>query len=197
MRRLEPLDRPAHWVTLAAVALVIDNICGWVATSTKFWGAEAGTFARVVAVTVAGISALIGVAMMFAIPILFLRWLLLAARRASAIGVALPASPGWIVGWWLIPVANLMMGFRLLNRLSGALAGHELVGNLLWPWSFAFVASFVLAGVEVAMGWSGHPPPWFYVAGSALWLFASVCTFVAMRRIQGALDLAESARAGD
>ncbi len=50
----------------------------------------------------------------------FTRWELRVARNARQLQPALRRSPAWAVAWWFIPLANLVLPYRVLGELWSA-----------------------------------------------------------------------------
>ncbi len=59
--------------------------------------------------------------------IVFLRWLHLTVRHAQAQGIDVGATPGWAVGYWFIPFANLVKPYHVIRKLLQELGGMSLV----------------------------------------------------------------------
>jgi Domain of unknown function (DUF4328) len=56
--------------------------------------------------------------------VLFLAWVYLASRNLPALGVAgLRYRPGWSVGWFLLPIANVFMPYLVIKELWQASSG--------------------------------------------------------------------------
>jgi Domain of unknown function (DUF4328) len=67
--------------------------------------------------------------------VVFLRWFHLAARYSVARGVTLPATPGWAVGSWFVPVVNLFTPFRVTRAMLTGTGGNAgLVGAWQATW---------------------------------------------------------------
>lgn len=62
-------------------------------------------------VTLLHLGAIIGTA------IAFLMWLYRAYRNLHAFGMATEVSPGWVVGYWFIPIVNLFRPYQRVNEL--------------------------------------------------------------------------------
>lgn len=75
----------------------------------------------------------------------FLGWLHLAVKAANAKGVDIGLSPGWAVGWWFVPLANLFKPFQVVRDLLVALGGEEVARNagvVCW-WLILLVFGFL------------------------------------------------------
>lgn len=193
-RALPAAKSPRGWVDAILVALIFDNTCGLIGLAAGALVPKPADPTQVAVIIVGALADLGGFLMLAVVPAIFLRWLLLATRRAAALGANLTETPAWMVAWWLIPLANFVQGFRLLRRLGLALTGRDQIGPLVWPWAIAFAASFALAwGVPWLI--SGATPMWLHVAVAVLWMFSSLCLYLVMRRFQRALDAAEFALA--
>jgi hypothetical protein len=70
--------------------------------------------------------ALVELALLILGAIFVLRWLHLAYRNLTAIGAAeLRFTPGWAVGWWFVPIANIVRPKQVLDDLWRASAADE------------------------------------------------------------------------
>jgi len=69
-------------------------------------------------------------------------WLHRSVANARSLGVQTEATPGWSVGWWFIPFANLVKPYRILKSLFDGLASGSgrIVG--FW-WGCYLIAGFV------------------------------------------------------
>jgi hypothetical protein len=98
----------------------------------------------------------------FAAGIAFLVWVYRANRNARALGAeGMTYSPGWSMGWFFVPLANLVMPYRVLRELwkastpgAGAYWRHAPVSSILGVWWAACLARGVI-----------HYSPWPIVTG--------------------------------
>ena len=94
-----------------------------------------------------GISSLVG--LLYGIT--FFIWIYKTTRRLrEQAGAAMPFSPGWAVGWFFIPIANLYKPYQVMNavwQVSHAKAPTDPVPVRRW-WGLA-IASVVLMGMLV------------------------------------------------
>jgi len=69
-------------------------------------------------------------------------WLHRSVANARSLGVQTEATPGWSVGWWFIPFANLVKPYRILRSLfDGLVSGSgRIVG--FW-WGCYLIAGFI------------------------------------------------------
>ena len=68
-------------------------------------------------------------------------WLHRAVANARSLGVQTEATPGWSVGWWFIPFANLVKPYRILRSLyDGVVSGSGGIVGFWW-------GCYLLAGV--------------------------------------------------
>jgi hypothetical protein len=81
--------------------------------------------------------------------VLWLIWQHRAHANLKATGVTgLEYSPGWAVGWWLIPIANLWKPFQVNRELWKASGGDYDWRSLpTWPLVGWWWASYILVGV--------------------------------------------------
>ena len=89
-----------------------------------------------------GTGALIGIGFILVLIVCYIvngMWIYRAASNAQAIHPDDTAiTPGWSVGWYFVPFANLVMPFRAMNqtrnRLNGRDASAEPATGLMWCW---------------------------------------------------------------
>ena len=90
--------------------------------------------------------------------ILILIWIYRANVSARGLGAELETSPGWAVGWFFIPIANLYMPFDALRDLWKGSANparwrdEPVPGLLFWSWWLLWLASNITA--NIAFRWS-------------------------------------------
>jgi hypothetical protein len=106
-----------------------------------------------VPVPLAALASLLGLGVI----IVWLLWQERVTENVWAQGNVIKTTPGWAVGWWFIPVANLWMPAVALYRVARASIGSRdgSVGLLVGAWWAAYVASrvvFLAIGAAVAMG---------------------------------------------
>jgi len=71
-----------------------------------------------VALTIVGLFAILEIPLRLATAIVFLIWLYRAYSNLSPLKVRnLEFSPGWAVGWWFIPFANLVKPFQVVREV--------------------------------------------------------------------------------
>ncbi len=88
-----------------------------------------------------------GVALILTITtyILYLMWLHRVIRQICLWGGNVGATPGWAIGYWFIPFVNLVMPFRIVQRIVRELGGWSLAASLhLGVWWGAFLLSRML-----------------------------------------------------
>jgi hypothetical protein len=90
--------------------------------------------------------------------VLWLVWQYRSHRNLSALGsTGLRFTPGWVVGWWLIPVANLAMPYLTMRELwkasdpmSGAIDWRtQATTPLLWLWWAGWVGAVALSSLSI------------------------------------------------
>lgn len=101
----------ARWLLYAAALLAAASIP--LALAGKGAGFDAAR----------AVFSLIEILVRIAAAIVFLRWLYLAAGNARAIGADdMMVGPGWAVGWYFVPVLNLVMPLLAMRELWKASA---------------------------------------------------------------------------
>jgi hypothetical protein len=69
-------------------------------------------------------------------------WLHRAVANARSLGVDTAATPGWAVGWWFIPFANLVKPYQILRSLFDGLVSGSSAIVAYW-WGSYLIAGFV------------------------------------------------------
>ncbi len=104
----------------------------------------------------------------FVAAISLLVWVYRANRNAHALGVeGMSYSPGWSVGWFFVPLANLFMPYRVLREL--------------WK------ASTPGVGAD----WQGAPVSFILSAWWAIWFASGVIQYSPWAMVTGQLRLAQ------
>lgn len=101
-------------------------------------------------------SGLLGIAFLIALlvtAILFLMWLHRAYKNLHAFGVQTEHSPGWVVGYWFIPIISLFRPYQKVNELfekSDTLATQFRCNNqdadssvVGWWWACYLISNFI------------------------------------------------------
>ncbi len=125
------------------------------------------------------------------------RWTFRAMKNLHTVrdpGVTM--SPGWAVGWYFIPFANLwkpLSGMMQIWRGSMAQAGEsERVRPVVGWWWATWLASNFLANIGVRLGgWTGdgqayYESLWVNCAGSAVSIICSILMLKVTRRVTDA-----------
>jgi small-conductance mechanosensitive channel len=109
-------------------------------------------------------TALIGIAVLIGCAAVFLVWLFRIVANNHALGArALRFTPGWSVGWWFIPFANLVRPFQVVAeawrasdprqpRSSADGRATISVSPLVVAWWLAFILGNLIARFSVATG---------------------------------------------
>lgn len=128
--------------------------------------------------------------------IAFCMWIHRASRNLSALGAeGQRFSPGWSVGWWFVPLAMLIVPYRVVKEIwlgsypqsgdrgAGAWRDAPVSPLLGWWWAawvtgivMGYVARVIFDDAEAVQGWirSG----WMFLAAESLWLVAGMMLFV-------------------
>jgi hypothetical protein len=90
------------------------------------------------------------------------RWIYRASLNAHALGSEMTISPGWAVGWYFVPFANLVKPFHAMREIW--LASHESDGSfeervpiLGWWWGLWIVTN-ILSNAAWRLGELGVGP---------------------------------------
>jgi hypothetical protein len=78
----------------------------------------------------------------------FTRWEHRVARNAKLLDGGFTYSPAWAVGWWFVPVANLVLPYRVIGELWRASArGAAAAPGYLGAWWGCLVGSVLLGNL--------------------------------------------------
>ena len=142
-----------------------------------------------------GIVALLQFGLRILSVVFFLVWLYRVFSNLSAIGGRnLEYSPGWAVGWWFVPFANLVQPYQVVKELyresqkaalgESAVPTTETIG--LW-WGILLGSGFVLRFSDLMAGSSSQNPsqyfPVAYLAGQILFAVAAVFVIVIIKNV--------------
>lgn len=97
--------------------------------------------------------------------VIYLVWVNRANKNARALGaVGMKFTPGWCVGWWFIPIANLFKPFQAVREIY--LASSPTASPTTWRvspapsllglWWAAWIAGNILANIEGRLAMSGE-----------------------------------------
>ncbi len=194
----------ANWtVALVALATVLALV------TAVLWATHVGTLRGLRNGTVSGSSAQasedraagLETTLLFVILFAGLAWLMWQYRAQSnlqALGTqGLRFTPGWAVGWWLIPFANLAMPPQTMSELwkgsdakAGAVDWKAVKLKPLLPlWWAAWLARLALSSVGAAVGKSGDldsliSRSGWYVAADFVLAIAGVLAIALIRGIE-------------
>ena len=157
MGKLTLFEMLKRWIKIPLFiyvgALVMECLAGGIAILALGGGSpsESGTRALGVSLLLMAGMALVQLAMLLAIAVLFLRLLYKAVQKAQ--GFTKPftsVSPGWAVGYWFIPFMNLYRPFQVVKSLFQACSeetgGKPAAGEqLLGAWWAMYLLSNIVA----------------------------------------------------
>jgi hypothetical protein len=111
----------------------------------------------------AAIAALALFVVLLACLLLVGRWIYRASANAHALSADMTIRPGWAVGWYFVPFANLVMPFQAMKEIW--FESHEAAGlyeeretSLLGWWWGLWIGTNVLANIAFMFGGrSGEP----------------------------------------
>jgi hypothetical protein len=132
------------------------------------------------------------------------RWIYRANANAHCLSADMTITPGWAVGWFFVPFANLVMPYQAMKetwRESHEAAGlFEEIESPILPWWWGlWIAGNVVANLAFMFG--GRAPdaleaaPFVDVAAAILHIAAGLFLILLMKRLSRAQDLAVRASA--
>lgn len=133
--------------------------------------------------------------------IAFLMWLHLSARQTVALGLDIGETPGWAVGWWFVPFANLNRPYRVVRQMVVALGGEGLAEGLsMQLWWGMWLGGNIVGNIQGRMAVEREglaAPSAYYVTGilsALLSITAALLCVRIVREIQAQLDLRRHGR---
>ncbi|MCP8889224.1 DUF4328 domain-containing protein [Sphingomonas faeni] len=202
--RLTRLATALIWIWLATdVALgmsalytirVLGGLGGAIAPAESFAGLE-----KVLAAT-----GVLNVLAVVAAGIAVLRWIYRTSRNAHAIGPAMAFTPGWAVGWFFVPIANLWKPFQAVGETWQVSADPDApdavpIPAVLRIWWGCWIASSIISNIDFRLSMRAETAEqliaasWFTVAAVPVDIALTIALTTIMRR----LSQMQRDRAGD
>lgn len=129
-------------------------------------------------------------------------WIHRAHARLHAAGIeGLEFSPGWAVGWFFVPIANLLKPFQAMKELYNTSVNDEDRFNadapaILTGWWATWIVSNIVSNIAFRM--QGNDDPGLMASGlylSAVGTFVSIpCALLLARIVRQVTDAQESGR---
>ena len=151
-----------------------------------------------------GVAGLLQFVMLIASYVLVSMWTYRAMKNLHIVrepGVEM--SPGWAVGWYFIPIANLWKPFEGMLQIwrdSHHMAGQdEKVANYVGWWWALWIIGNILANLSIRLGGifgdgaAYGTSLWFYAASS---IAAIVCTILLLKTTRRVTDMQAAMREG-
>jgi hypothetical protein len=120
------LGRTSIWLMVVHGVFLVLSVISLVAGS--------GDDAILIIAMLAGLAAVVS-------GIVFLRWTYVVASNAHALVSHMDVTPGWAVGWYFIPIANLWKPYTSLKEIWEATGPRE--GSLVGAWWTLHIAAVV------------------------------------------------------
>ena len=173
---------------------VLGGFGGAIAPAESFEGLE-----HVLAAT--GVLNLLAVA---AAGLAVLRWIYRTSRNAHALYPAMTVTPGWAVGWFFVPIANLWKPFQAVSETWQVSADPHApeavpIPPVLRIWWGCWIASSIISNIDFRLSKHAETAeqlitaPWFTVAAVPVDIALTIALTTIMRR----LSQMQRDRAGD
>ena len=173
---------------------VLGGLGGAIAPGESFAGLE-----QVLAVT-----GVLNVVAVVAAGIAVLRWIYRASRNAQALGPAMTVTPGWSVGWFFVPIANLWKPFQAVSETWQVSADPHApdavpIPAVLRIWWGCWIASSIISNIDFRLSMQAETAEqliaasWFTVAAVPVDIALTIALATIMRR----LSQMQCDRAGD
>ena len=114
------------------------------------------------------------------------RWIYLASSNAHAFGPDMTITPGWAVGWYFVPFANLVKPFQAMREIWHA--SHESSGvyeehvPILGVWWGLWITSNILSNIAWRLG-DSSPAAAIDMVAAVLSLALAVVFIMIMREV--------------
>ena len=133
-----------------------------------------------------------------------LRWIYRTSRNAHALGPAMTVTPGWAVGWFFVPVANLWKPFQAVSETWQVSADPRApdavpIPTVLRIWWGCWIASSIISNIDFRLSMQAESAEqliaasWFTVAAVPVDIALTIALATIMRR----LSQMQCDRAGD
>jgi hypothetical protein len=133
-----------------------------------------------------------------------LRWIYRTSRNAHALGAAMTVTPGWAVGWFFVPVANLWKPFQAVSETWQVSADPHAPDAVPIPvvlriWWGCWIASSIISNIDFRLSMRAETAEqliaasWFTVAAVPVDVALTIALAAIMRR----LSQMQRDRAGD
>lgn len=138
-----------------------------------------------------GVVGVTSLAVLVATAVAFLRWEHLAVRNLQAQGKDVGVTPGWAVGWWFVPIANLWKPFQVMRAIVQRIGGEALVaaagvGTWWGLWIASNIASQIQTRISFSTGLEGEIPQAAYAVGVVASLLSAAAAWQCRRVVQQA-----------
>lgn len=121
--------------------------------------------------------------------VFFLRWLHLSVRTANALGHDIGVTPGWAVGWWFIPFANLVKPYHTVRGVLSALGGERAVHSAkVGLWWTCWLGGNILSNVSTRMDGMSDLAPAIGLVASVVSTFAAVLAVGVIRTVNATVQ---------
>lgn len=149
-RGLEVLGRRAKLVNVALVGFAILSVLSVIASAGETTGlVDLDAMGADALSTAAGLVYVLYLISYLACAILVGMWIYRAHANLHAAGLEDPYSPGWAVGWFFVPIANLVKPYDAMRELCNASLIHSggAGGGHVGGWWAAWLVGGVLTNV--------------------------------------------------
>lgn len=165
-------DRPVR--DTAAIALWAQRLLYAYAAASALWAVYLWSRLGAMPTDVEAAFGVLDFALFLATAVAVLRWLYLAAANARRIGAQdMMGSPGWTVGWFFVPFANLVMPLLMVRELWKASARPrdwqaEPVPATTGLWWAAWLGSGITGAISLRLNLMADPAVWAAADGFAV-----------------------------
>lgn len=143
----------------------------------------------------AGAVALLSVTALFACFVIVGRWIYRASKNAHTFDADLTISPGWAVGWYFVPLANLFKPFEAMKEtwLASHFGGNwhrETAPSVLNWWWGLWILTNILGNISFKIADNApEAAAWIDFTGGLLNVSLSLVLISIMKQVVDAQDL--------
>lgn len=185
------LRRLKLWATISTVTIVLYVACAAAFAFSGFAILAAGSAPDEALLGFYGLTAVGNAAIFYVSAFAIAMWIYRAHHNLAKLGHSdLEFTPGWSVGWFFVPFANLVMPFQAMRELWNLSCGSEGSGAPILPlWWGCFLIGGVTMSLASLIG--GNSPDLSLLlpmmgGGSILRLVSAVMLAIIIRRVTSA-----------
>jgi hypothetical protein len=140
----------AQLATIALIAGAAVDVLGSIVSAVKIASGPSDPASLSLTEIADGLMGLLQTVVFITTAVLFLRWWFLMAKHATARGIQLGVTPGWAVGFWFIPFANLAKPPQIARAAATGFGVSPPIAGWWALWVLSNVASQISARLNLS-----------------------------------------------